>query len=560
MNIRSLRRTIKKNRKSETVAGENIKQTPVSVTSVTNVPNDAQLGAPVTPDTQITLNQPDPAADQNSASAFISIYYQKKDLPKFPLAAIPLPYGEFIKSVADNIQVSPDLVVCFFWGAISTCAQGKYIVSTQSGWTVPTNLYLLCTGKPSERKSSVRDILVKPIEEYQKEINERLKNDVTESELRLKILDVQISKKTEEAAKEPNDEDKKKELRELLAEKAETEVKNYRTIMADDITLESIPVLMAKNHERLSIVSAEGGFIGTLAGRYGKDANLDVFLKAWDGESVNVNRITRDSIQLYNPNLTICLALQPLLLEQMMSNEIFAGRGLLGRFLYALPDSMIGKREYRVTPIPAEQKQAYDDLIRRLLDIQNDNGEVITLTLSEEAEILNEKIHYEMEKQLVDQLGSMTDWAGKIHGQVLRISGLLTIISQAVTTAAEISAGTLDEAWTIGKYYIEHAKEAYGWSGASDDMVTKDAKYILSKIKLMYKDGKLQKNEVGNYEVSHRELMRSLRRFKHADEAEQPMRLLEDHGYLHVAGSTSPSAPKTVYISEEAIRELEILT
>ena len=95
-------------------------------------------------------------------------------------------------------------------------------------------------------------------------------------------------------------------------------------ILADDITPEALASVMAANHGTASIWSSEGGLLSILGGRYqNKDAgpNLDLILKAYSSDMAMVDRVGRPTDIIRSPALTIMLAVQPDVLEQLMGNE-----------------------------------------------------------------------------------------------------------------------------------------------------------------------------------------------------------------------------------------------
>ena len=78
-----------------------------------------------------------------------------------------------------------------------------------------------------------------------------------------------------------------------------------------------------------------------MAGRYDKGTNLDVYLKGHAGEPITVDRIGRKSNHIPGPRLSMMLAIQPQVLNGLMDNPTFRGRGLCGRFLYGDAESLI---------------------------------------------------------------------------------------------------------------------------------------------------------------------------------------------------------------------------
>lgn len=191
-----------------------------------------------------------------------------------------------------------------------------------------------------------------------------------------------------------------------------------------NVTPEALVKALKDNHERIGIVSAEGGIFGMLAGRYSNNTNIDIFLKGYSGEYYSTVRIGRGGNELENPLLTIVLAVQPQIIADIMDNKDFRGRGLLARFLYCIPNTRVGSRTYKSKPINPFVREQYEKLINELLNIPDETGFLErTIKLSPEADILSEAYNQWIEHQLVNELEEIEDWAGKLHGNTMRIAG-----------------------------------------------------------------------------------------------------------------------------------------
>lgn len=79
--------------------------------------------------------------------------------------------------------------------------------------------------------------------------------------------------------------------------------------------------------------------------RHDRAANFDIYLKGHAGDTISVDRIGRKSNYIAKPRLTMLLTIQPSVLHGLMDNATFRGRGLCGRFLYAMCKSKVGRRE-----------------------------------------------------------------------------------------------------------------------------------------------------------------------------------------------------------------------
>ncbi len=113
--------------------------------------------------------------------------------------------------------------------------------------------------------------------------------------------------------------------------------------------------------------NAEGGAFETMAGRYSDVANIDVYLKAHAGEDVRVDRVGRPSVHLKRPALTLGLAVQPDVIRGLAGKPGFRGRGLLARFFFSMPSSLVGRRDVDPPAVPADVADLYDMVISTVL-------------------------------------------------------------------------------------------------------------------------------------------------------------------------------------------------
>ena len=132
-------------------------------------------------------------------------------------------------------------------------------------------------------------------------------------------------------------------------------------------------------------------------------------------------------------------------------------------------------------------------------------------------------------------------------GSVLRISGILHVMKYPKDSMFDsVDRETMENAVTIGRYFLEHAKAAYSLMGA--DAVNKNAQYLLSAIKWERLT-----------EFSRRDAMRLCRRFKTAESLQPVLDRLCEYGYL--AAKPQPPAhgagrkPSEVYLTNPAVLE-----
>src|SRR4030095_11059617 len=112
---------------------------------------------------------------------------------------------------------------------------------------------------------------------------------------------------------------------------------------------------------RIALLSPEGDVFDQMAGRYNQAAgpNLGVYLKGHAGDLLKVDRRGRPPEFVERPCLTIGLAVQPEVLRGVAGGPGCSGRGLLARFLYSLPESLVGRRQAGAPPVPPAVADRY---------------------------------------------------------------------------------------------------------------------------------------------------------------------------------------------------------
>ncbi|WP_313132803.1 YfjI family protein [Anaerocolumna sp.] len=447
-------------------------------------------------------------------------------LMEFPLDTLPPTIQEYTKAVAESLQVSIDMVAVTILGITALCIQGEFKVQPKADWQEPLNLYILIVARPSERKTPVMKEVARPVYNYVNTINEKKQSEICEYSIKRDVLSKKVAHLKESVVKNKKGVsmqdilDTQKELEEL------EEVLPLR-IIVDDITTEALVRVMKENDERISIVTAEGGIFGMLAGRYNNQPNIDIVLKAYSGEPYTSDRIGRKGESLSNPLLTLLIMTQPVVVDEAMQNKEFRERGLLARFLYSLPASRIGNRKYNSQPINPEIRKSYDNLINELLSIRDWKFEQREIKFSSEADTLSEEFANEIERKLLDDFEKIEDWAGKFHGQVMRIAGILHCIKYIVKSpTTKLEGQTMKEAIKVGRYFLNHAIASFRIAGLADPKETKDAKYILKRI---------DKRDKRDKSITKRELFRLCDgRFKKVEDMQPGLDELVKHGYIRI--------------------------
>ena len=464
----------------------------------------------------------------NAADAVVwdtPLPFDEYDLPAFPTDALPETIRRYVLAVAESTQTPVDMAAVEALGIVSLCCQGKYFIRGNADWAEPLNTYMVVIMEPAERKSSVLSMMIRPVEEYEKGENSRRNVGIIESQMVLSRLEKEKRSLVERASKGKATEE---EVRAKAAEIAKYEPVKPLRLFVDDVTSEKLTSVLAENKGRAAVVSAEGGIFDIISGLYSRNVNIDVFLKGHSGDTIRVDRIGRASESIIHPALTMMLAVQPEVLNGLMSNNTFRGRGLTARFLYSMPKSTVGSRSFSTKPIPEGVRARYQALIETILSGGNEQEPI---SLDDGAREVLEDLFNEIEGRLKGDLAEISDWAGKFVGAVLRISGILHVMKYPKDSMFDaVDRETMEHAVTIGRYFLAHAKAAYSLMGA--DAVNKNARLFLAAVK---------RKRLA--EFSRRDAMRLYRGCKTVESLQPVLDRLCEYGYLAVKPVPPPYGP-----------------
>ena len=269
----------------------------------------------------------------------------------------------------------------------------------------------------------------------------------------------------------------KARLLELTEQLRKTPELHALRLIADDATPEALASLLFQQGGRIALLSPEGDTFDLMAGRYSGDRkpNLGVYLKGHAGDDLRIDRVSRPPEFVREPALTVGLAVQPDVLRGLVDQPGFRGRGLLARFIYSIPTSLVGYRQLHPDPVPLKVTRGYGDLIRDALRLQPvpscEGPAPHVLRLDAEARAELDRFRKSVELQLREdgELAMLKDWGSKLPGAVCRIAGIFHGLIHARSgdpSQTPINAETMLCAISIGEYAIPHARAAFFEMGA----------------------------------------------------------------------------------------------
>jgi hypothetical protein len=408
--------------------------------------------------------------DRPAVSSFSDLDEWEEPVPLAPPAPPALDVrllggiGEMAQAVATSLQVPVDIPAWFGMATASAAIGGRRTVSPKPDWSEPVTLYCMTVAAPGEKKSPSRAAMVAPLAQEEQLRKAADKVAVAKDEQDRRIAEACVTAAEAQVIKAKTAQARKTAKQELDAVRDELEQlgepKVVTQMLADDTTPEAAAGVLAEQGERLAVISAEGGFLGNIGGRYSNQPNLEVVLKAWSHEPHTVNRKSGPPLFLTRPNLTLALAVQPGLLSGLGDMaEVFESRGFTGRFIFSVPTSMVGRRTYDTDPIPDDVRRRYHEAITRMVRRIWDDSESRAMCLDSEAQAVFKAFWEDWERRhlVPGELTAVEGWSKKLPGQLLRLAAVMTLFD--APDAVTVSGRTMANAVALVPYLLAHARQ-----------------------------------------------------------------------------------------------------
>lgn len=444
-------------------------------------------------------------------------------LPSMPIDCLPSWAGEFARALSKATETPLELPTAMVLATCAAAVARRYKVHIEGDYYEPTNLWIAVALQPGSRKSAVQSAAVKPFYEWETQQAAMLQPQIEAAFSERQTVEARLKQLRKAASRAKADEVDAIKAQITKLETSLPPIKHIPRLWTSDSTPERLGTLLGQHFERMAWLSSEGGIFDILKGRYtGGALNLDLVLKSHSGDAERVDRGGREPLLLENPLLTIGLSPQPDLLHGLANTPGFRGRGLLARFLYLIPASILGYRTLKSDPIPISVKYAYKEGILKLLSLADgQHTEVLELSVGAYAKWDDYRHRIEKCMRPAGEFEQALDWAGKAPGAAARIAGVLHSIENAhCSDSKQISAETMSSAVQIMEIFGAHSLYAFDIMGIDETIA--DARYVWDW---------LVKNRLGTFSVTH--IQQKLKsRFQRVKRIELALEVLFERGYI----------------------------
>ena len=405
------------------------------------------------------------------------ILLNKNDL-EFPIDIFPKPIQSYILECADTLNMSIDYMGCSLIWLISLSIGNSMQIEVKRGWREIATVWIAVVGKAGIGKTPSISKTIFPVEKLN---NKEISNFIKEYE-KYSFYE-NLSKKEKE-------------------EYPEMQKPSKKQFIANDITLEALVDLHQENDNSVGVFKDElAGWFKDM-NKYKQGSDLEFWLSAWSGKSVNLNRVTRIGSFVSAPLIPILGGIQPSIFNSFYTDEN-KDNGFMDRMLLSFPDLKV--EEYNDEEMDFDTIQWYSDTviaffetIRNKLVKRDDDGRIEPSILKFGDESKKEWIRIFNEITIIQNSDAeneyMKSMLPKQKSYIPRFSLLLHVfngIGQTGYNYYEISKDSILKAERLSKYFIAMSKKVKIDSIESSEikgvLKTHSTKTNKEKFEILYK-------------------------------------------------------------------------
>lgn len=337
-----------------------------------------------------------------------------------------------VEEVYRITKAPKELVLLASLTPLSIALQGVTDVEKLGGQSGPVSLMSLIVADSGERKSTVENLFLSSVREYQKKQLKSFVESKTLWDLETELWEAaRLIKKKAHQREAKAERSTAGTIADLLAHENERPIRPRACkLLYEDGTIEALLHSMFLESRSAGLISSEGG--GILDGRI--ISAMPKLNAIWSGDSITVDRKSADSYELVDPRLTVGLMVQPSLLEKFLKGrgQEARGSGLLARCLVVRPVSTQGTRHADSQTVATNSLEEY---ATRITDILGEyapgllDGSLLkrVVTFTPEAKSLLVAIGNGIEQQITSggRFEGRGDHASKLTDNITRVAALI---------------------------------------------------------------------------------------------------------------------------------------
>ena len=373
----------------------------------------------------------------------------------FPVEILPETVSRLVMEGAEAIGCPPDFLAL---AALAVCAGviGRSVsLHLKDGYFAKSIVFGAIVGPPSDGKTPALSQVGTPIERI---------DDILQT-----AFDQELARREQEAEAAEDSKGKGQKSKPPPLPK-------LGRIAVDDITMETLPLILAENPRGLIRIQDElSAFIlGLNQYKGGRGNDRSIALKLWAGESIQKDRVGHEAnipIRCRHPFLSIIGGLTPDMLGAMVDPK---GRvdGFVERFVFCYPDPR-PIPDWSDKGVPEDVIEDWCDLVIRLwtrqLNIKEGRSVPHVLFFSKEGRDEWKRLYnaFAAEMNSPTFLPSLRGTWGKLREYAGRLALILALMEQAADPTADdgalptVGIETVRAAWRLISYFKSHARRVH---------------------------------------------------------------------------------------------------
>ncbi len=369
---------------------------------------------------------------------------------------------EWVKAISWTFQMPTDFAASMSAAMAMGAIGGKYEISVpRVQWKEPASLWVVCAMPSGMGKSLAFDPLVRPFREFEAGLEEH--RDRAEWEARLRVADMVVRSTEKEMHAKSKAAVGSEDVRDSLSDRMTQAMLQREIVLAtrpqsdrlliSDVTSEAMVEFLEEHHGRALVADPEGGVFDHALGSSSKAPRLDVWLKAYSGETIDERRIgnplDRRTKGRYvrRALVSVAVATQPMAMGPLFANDLASAKGFLARFLAVVVPPELPEQFVREGLLPDDLARYWRATIFRLLGGTRPQ-EPIEIPLSEGARELF--VQWGQGELETARAGSgeeaesyLSAWNAKFRGKALRLALLLHVLAYEQPGAVQVQPETM---------------------------------------------------------------------------------------------------------------------
>lgn len=381
----------------------------------------------------------------------------------FPVDALPPTMALLVSAVARCERVPLALPGVCALGVVSAALGAGLEVASGPNRATRGNLFLLASAESGSGKSETFRLVAAPLVEHQQlqlEVWKEKTSPQLQSEIR--VLDKEIGTLEKKAAKSSDPTERARLVGELEYKLARKDDLTRKAAMpctiAQDVTTERLAVLLRDNREVVFSASADARkLVDNLLGRYnpGKTTDESLYLSAFSGDFVRVDRQGRDAVVLKRPCLALCWFIQPDLLSTMLGEESLSASGFLPRLLLCHTHATPRRIEGESQALSDHTRGQWARLVTDLLATFHEGEKPHRITAAPEATELLTQFHNRVVDRRAVDLADVGAFAARYAEQAWRVAVVLhAALHGAEAGGQPLSLETAQHAVQLVEWFI----------------------------------------------------------------------------------------------------------